>query len=402
MPTETLGKPLPTPHPDQPSKPGPIRAQSPAPGAEPQPPEPDNPDDSGYDSFADDLNMRLSQPISEPDPALQSSSSTGDGSHSPRENAPVASSAPVGKKQPRTSELFQAIAWGAGDVNPSKPRAEGAPFPELSSPSSPAEGARSPGPTGQGRWEKFVAGRRGGQGSAAEDDDPLAESRMTWFLLLLLSYASAVTLALFWVLWTGRTLRPAPPPTTNTRQSNEESNPKSWDPTPSQPLPPIPRENHAAPGKTIRIGRLEITPLAIESAPVELTRRVDPADFRHEDADSLFLRLKLTNISNDQAFAPLDRALIRDQASPLDRSQIAGSDGGTISLFPLAVDSEWVIEGQEFPVLKPGETAETLVASEGVTDNRLAAEMTWRVRLRTGPYQTDVLAVPFTKDDISY
>jgi hypothetical protein len=396
MPTETRGKPLPTPHPDQP---GPIRAQSPAPKPKPQPPEPD---DSGeYDSFADDVYMRLSQPLSEPDPALQSSSSTGDESSSPGENAPIASAPPGRKKQPRTSELFKALASGAGSVKPSKPGSEAASSRERKSRPAPGEGALPPDPTGEGSSEEFVATRRDGQESTSDYDNQIAESRMTWVLLLLLSYASAVTLALFWVLWTGRTLRPALPPTTNTRQLNEESNAKSWDPAPSRPLPPIPRENHASPGETVRIGQLEITPLAIESAPVVLVRLVEPVRYRREDADSLMLRLKLTNISSDQAFAPLDRALIRGQNSALDGSQIACSDGETVALFPLAVDSEWVIEGQEFPVLKPGETVETLVASEAVTDDRLGAEMTWRVRLRFGPNRTDVLAVPFTKDDIS-
>ena len=72
-----------------------------------------------------------------------------------------------------------------------------------------------------------------------------------------------------------------------------------------------------------------------------------------------------------------------------------------MSLFPLAIDSEWLIQGQKFPVLKPGETAATMVASESITDDRLTREMIWRVRLRTGPYRTDVLAVRFTKDDVS-
>ncbi len=224
---------------------------------------------------------------------------------------------------------------------------------------------------------------------------------MTWLFLLLLSYASAVTLALVWVLWTGRTFRHAESPAINIRQENVESKRTPSDATPTGNLPLIPLENYTSPGRTIRIGLLEITPLAIVSAPVELVRLVEPGDSRREEADSLILQLKLTNISGDQAFAPLDRALIRDQSSPLDRSQIAGSDGGTIRLFPLAVDSEWVIQGQDFRVLQPGETVETLVASEGVTDDRLAAEMTWRVRLRIGPYRTDVLAVRFIKDDIS-
>ena len=43
-------------------------------------------------------------------------------------------------------------------------------------------------------------------------------------------------------------------------------------------------------------------------------------------------------------------------------------------------------------MLEPGESVETLVASEPVTEDRLTGEMTWRVRLRIGPYRTDFWA----------
>ena len=56
--------------------------------------------------------------------------------------------------------------------------------------------------------------------------------------------------------------------------------------------------------------------------------------------------------------------------------------------------------GQEFTVLKPGESVETLIASEPGAADRLTDEMTWRVRLRIGPYRTDVLGVRFNKDDV--
>ena len=84
----------------------------------------------------------------------------------------------------------------------------------------------------------------------------------------------------------------------------------------------------------------------------------------------------------------------------LDRSFIATPDGGRIGLYPLAVESEWMILGQEFSVLKPGESVETLVASEPVVEDRLAETMTWRIRLRIGPYRTDMLGVRFNKSQM--
>ena len=41
----------------------------------------------------------------------------------------------------------------------------------------------------------------------AADDDLAAEPRIPWALIVLMSYSSAVTLALTWVLWAGRSYR---------------------------------------------------------------------------------------------------------------------------------------------------------------------------------------------------
>ena len=95
--------------------------------------------------------------------------------------------------------------------------------------------------------------------------------------------------------------RPAEPPNNNTRQASGESNPSSSEPTPSLPLPPIPEENRTALGKTIRIGELEVTPLAIDSAPLKLVRSIEPPEYRREGTDSLVLRLEVTNISKEHA-----------------------------------------------------------------------------------------------------
>ncbi len=64
------------------------------------------------------------------------------------------------------------------------------------------------------------------------------------------------------------------------------------------------------------------------------------------------------------------------------------------------MDSEWSILGQGFPVLEPGDSAETFIAAEPGSADQLADEMTWRVRLRIGVYRSDMLGVRFTKDDV--
>ena len=152
---------------------------------------------------------------------------------------------------------------------------------------------------------------------------------------------------------------------------------KNPDPDAPETLPPIPPENLTTVGSPVRIGDLEVTPLSIVLAPVELLGTVDPADFKVEDIHSLILKLKITNLSQEHEIMPLSRKLIRDPAvARLDRSFIETSPGGKIDLYPLAVESEWSILGQEFQTLKPGESVETLVASRPVTEDRLREGMT--------------------------
>ena len=251
--------------------------------------------------------------------------------------------------------------------------------------------------TSESRVERERAPRAVG---GASEDDHLSEARIPWAMVLLMSYASAATLALSWFLWTGRSSRPTESPAANVSQPEVESVPKIVASSSEEVLPPLPAENVASLGKATRIGSLEVTPLRIVSTRLDLVRSISPVKRRREQAASLVLRLRLKNISRQNAFAPLELRFLREQTSGLDRSAIATSAGQSINLFPLAVDSEWVIRGQEITVLKPGQSVVTLIASEPGVADRLTDEMIWRVRLRIGTYRTDVLGVRFKKKDI--
>ena len=58
-------------------------------------------------------------------------------------------------------------------------------------------------------------------------------------------------------------------------------------------------------GQTIRIGDVEVTPLWVSLAAVQLVHSIDPGDFRQEEVPSLVLRFKVTNLSKDEPFKPL-------------------------------------------------------------------------------------------------
>jgi hypothetical protein len=396
---ETRGKPPPTPHPDQPRRADSIRPEGPAPARTPHstPRPDDDPSDSVYDSVQDDLNRVLSEPVSEPDPALASSPSPDPASLPPREDASVPSFLREKGKQPKTAEIFKSMG-SASQTAPPRIRQGDSVL------DSPAGSTPMPDEVFGSLEQGTSNDHPGVLGSGSDDGEQLADARNTWFFLLLLSYSSAITLALAWVLWTGRSFQRSEMPVANTSQGAEEPGSKPAESTRGEPLPPIPPANITTLQKTIRIGDVEVTPLEIDFTPVELIRKFDTDDYRHdyrrEEASSLILKLRLTNVSTDHQFAPLDRLLIRDQNSPLDRTYIATADSGKIGLFPLAVDTEWSIPGQIFPVLKNREPVDTVLASEPVTEDRLQGELTWRIRLRVGPYRTDLLGVRFSKSDL--
>src|SRR5262249_9571680 len=152
----------------------------------------------------------------------------------------------------------------------------------------------------------------------------------------------------------------------------------------------VPPENVADLGRTIRLGDLDVTPISVEARAVELVRTIEPRA-RRRQADCLVLRLNLVNRSKEQTFSPIDLNLVRERDLRSFDPYLATSEGKKMRLFPLAMDSEWSISGQEFPMLDPGQAAETFVVAEPGSASHLADEMRWRVRLRIGVYRIDML-----------
>jgi hypothetical protein len=349
----------------------------------------------------DDLNIILSQPVFEPDPALKSKSSSDTIPPVCPDNDPASGHIQKKRKPAKIAEIFKRGIWRrmvkvAGPIA----RAVEAPSPaptEISQEhASIFEGySQAIGLPSQDLTPELRAAEW------ASDDDHLGQSRVRWALLFLMSYSSAVTLALTWVLWTGRALRTTDPSSANTAQNEAEPVAKTVDIEPSPTLPPLPDENVVRLNKPLHIGDLEITPVAIVVAPLDLYRSIGRTEWRHEEFPSLVLRLKLRNISTSHTFAPLERAFVREQTSALDRSSIVTPDGNCIRLYYLALESEWSIVGQEFTVLEPGDSVVTLIGTKPGAAERLTGEMTWRVRLRIGPYRSDVIGVRFDKYDVT-
>jgi hypothetical protein len=335
----------------------------------------------------------LSRSIEEPDPDPNLESPP---TAHPDRAAPAPPSHAKPKKPPRTSEIFRSVGPLVAATG-SESLASVALEPE--SAAGPERGEERPAGAA-GAALLIVDRERSVSDVAAEEDDALLEPRMPWSRVLLLSYSSAITLALIWILATGRGWRgaeprtgPSPAPAAPLRTAERDQA--------GQP-PPIPPENLVNLGQPVQLGDLKITPLAVVAIPLELIRSIEPSDYRREEEESLVLRLRLTNVSKRRSFVPLDAYLVRERGLRAYDPFLATAEGPNIRFYPLAIDSEWSIVGQEFPKLDPGDTTESIVATEPGSTHRLAGEMTWRVRLRTGVYRSDMLGVRFNKDQVRH
>jgi hypothetical protein len=265
------------------------------------------------------------------------------------------------------------------------------PFPalDLSAPPSRAEAAKRP------------------HKEDEEEEGDLPPRGVSWPVLLLASVNSALLIFLGWHFYKEhRTPREAAEPNSApiVAEAGVEESPdpgrRAGQSGRYVPPPPIAADHLTTLGKALRVGSLEITPTGLTSGPVTLQREVLSSERRKAGSGALKLRLRLRNISDDLIFFPLDEVFLRERERGGFDSFIDAGQETSIDMYPLALASEWSIVGQEFRKLKPGEAYETLVVSAPDAVKRKSPEMTWRIRIRTGIEQTDVIGVRFRDSEI--
>jgi hypothetical protein len=219
------------------------------------------------------------------------------------------------------------------------------------------------------------------------------EAGPSWSFVILASYASAMTIAVAWLLWQakGRTTTPLdtlPKPGRVDREKDALN------------VKPIAAAYHVGIGKTLAVGSLEFTPLSFTLGTIwQEFLGVDGERTRADSPPSLILKVRLKNVSKNDSFAPLDMAFLRESDSAKAESflEVAGS---RIESYPLAVASERSIVGQTFPLLKPGESAETLLATEPSTRDAMSSAGTWRIPLRIAPDRKVTIGVDLAPEDL--
>jgi hypothetical protein len=212
------------------------------------------------------------------------------------------------------------------------------------------------------------------------------------------SYASAMTLACAWLWWHGRRAEPVAheSPTSEAlavagvgqRESHSAK---------VAPAPPIPADRITALGRPLRVGSLEFTPVAVRVGRVELEHKGLDGSYEMRDGGegALLLQVRLRNLSDDESFAPLDEAFVREPDRGLPESFLESPGGERIYMYRLPQASEWSIVGQAFDALRPGETRETLLVSDEAAWSRMVGAMVWRLRLRSGadPGRSELVGV---------
>jgi len=224
----------------------------------------------------------------------------------------------------------------------------------------------------------------------AETDEAAPGS--SWRNVLLVSYASAVTLALGWTLYQNRQdRRPGRPLIT----LKEDAAPKIGSESGQlgdrsrrvAELKPIPVDRLIRLGESRQIDSLLVEPIAVERRNLTLERvnLAGKTERRDGGKRAVLLRVRLQNRSPDRVFAPVDPSFVRGRSDDVYETLLELDDGRKVYPDPLAVNSEWTVVGESFADLRPGESREVTFATEPNAPadiERLPA--TWRIKLRTG------------------
>ncbi|WP_435021938.1 hypothetical protein TA3x_002641 [Tundrisphaera sp. TA3] len=232
-------------------------------------------------------------------------------------------------------------------------------------------------------------------GSSEEWDGPdAADARTPWPMVLLGSYASAVTLALGFVLVRDRErgipaeLAPRAPVAIEVPAEGPAGRTV-------EPLAPLAEDRTARFGVTLRVGSLAITPLDTKRRDVVLRRVGLTGDVTERKGlpGTIILTLRLQNTSQDQVFAPFEPGFVRQRGLSSPECFAETPDGERIYPYPLAFESEMGIVGQDFAELRPGESRDVVIAMSPKAATVSPESLSWRLRLRSGVDQVESIGI---------
>ncbi len=234
-------------------------------------------------------------------------------------------------------------------------------------------------------------------------------------LMMLLSYASALTLGFIWLLY--RLMTP--------QESGLESLPDLEPPTKkgnqiSFLLVPEKAEmpaGHELPlGASRRFGNIKVSVLKVTRGPIRFVHFKDRQKSRFPTSPVLKLWLRFENVSKDQQIAPLDARLLfardgKDRFSwRANQFVCLASDKANnkrkVLVYEHVAKGEWDVVGLSLDkALQPGESCEYFVPTSENDLEKLNGELIWRVHFRKGYGPkglgcTTVFEVRFNSQDV--
>lgn len=231
--------------------------------------------------------------------------------------------------------------------------------------------------------------------------------------VIVASYASAVTLALLWLLFSNRSHQLESLPDVRTLSEGE------FEFATVEAV--LPAGHVLALNESVRFGDVRVTPLRVTREPISFVHYEDPSASSPPSRPVLKLWLKFENLASDVAFPPYDTALMsyraQDSKDPnltrantfLCRANQRRTPQNVVLNYNHPVDSEWDLGGQANGPLAANAECTTYVASAEKGVELMTAEsgqLVWRVQFRKGISRssrkgvTTLIDVTFSTDDI--
>ncbi|MBL8851790.1 MAG: hypothetical protein JNG89_19085 [Planctomycetaceae bacterium] len=217
--------------------------------------------------------------------------------------------------------------------------------------------------------------------------------RASLLLIVLISYASAATLALLYLCFA--LSRPRP----HALESLPDVPPLDVQHGEVMKLAPadagLPPGHRLALGESRRFGNVLIEPLRVVAEPVTFEHFSTQSDVQKPPTQPVLkLWVRFTNVSDNQTIAPLDpdllyrRALLDDGVPRSNqfvcRTSEQADPAALILMYDHPPTSEWDLSEQKLGVkLGPGESIETYLPS-GEEGPSLSGPLVWRVHFRKG------------------
>lgn len=215
-----------------------------------------------------------------------------------------------------------------------------------------------------------------------------------WFVLVL-SYASAVSLALALVIWRSSGVDP------HVLENLPDLKPPQKGGQIALQLAPekasLPAGHTLRLGEERRFGNVIVSPRKVTRGPLEFVHfSGDESRSREPTGDVLKLWLEFENVSEDQVFAPLDRELLFSRTLEEGTGRLRANnfvcrledkDGGgqKVMLYDLPQTSEWELRGQNLGrKLRPGERRAIYIPTSEKGLDALEGKLVWRVHFRKG------------------